>query len=197
MDVKNSVISYNGIEIYKSDIDILCAEYAESLYDPTMVTKSAGFTGLLQYIYKHGLSELLKRDKGKPYNYDVLDKVFFNVYIPLCSKYGMTPTIIQFSSLVHVDNTAISDVKTGIRQNATNTEKQTVKNWYDVCESALLSRAVDFNSIGGIFALKSCYGYRDNVVVQEISQAPTVESPEQIAARHKQAALNMPEKPDL
>lgn len=199
-DINNSVmLSYNGIEIYKTDIDILCDEYINSLSNPDMIYKSAVFNGLLDYIYKHSLKDILG-NKVKN-DYQLLNNIFYNIYLPICYKYNKTPTILQFSVLCDIDNANITDIKNGIyRTNGAivnNNSTQIVKKWYSVCESALLGKAIDESSIGGMFALKACYGYRDNVIVTETPQQLAIETPEQIAARHKQNTLTLPEKPTL
>lgn len=195
----NVMLAYNGIEIYKTDIDILCDEYINSLSNPDMIYKSAVFNGLLDYIYKHSLKDILG-NKVKN-DYQLLNNIFYNIYLPICYKYNKTPTILQFSVLADIDNTTLSDIKSGIyRTDGTRvnqTTSQIVKKWYSVCESALLGKAIDESSIGGMFALKACYGYRDNVIVTETPQQFAIETPEQIAARHKQNTLTLPEKPLL
>lgn len=195
----NIMLTYNGMEIYKTDIDILCDEYINSLSNPDMIYKSAVFNGLLDYIYKHSLKDILG-NKVKN-DYQLLNNIFYNIYLPICYKYNKTPTILQFSVLCDIDNANITDIKNGIyRTNGAivnNNSTQIVKKWYSVCESALLGKAIDESSIGGMFALKACYGYRDNVIVTETPQQLAVDSPETIAERHKQNVLTIPEKPTL
>ena len=199
-DIKDNVmLSHNGTEIYKTDIDILCDEYINSLSNPDMIYKSAVFNGLLDYIYKHSLKVILG-NKVKN-DYQLLNNIFYNIYLPICYKYNKTPTILQFSVLCDIDNTNLSDIKNGVyrmdgsKVNPATT--QTVRKWYQSCESALLGKAVEESSIGSMFALKACFAYRDNVIVTESPQLLTVDSPETIAERHKQNALTMPEKPML
>lgn len=192
----NSIVACNGVEIYQTEIDILCEEYINSLPDSNLIYKSSVFSGLLDYIYKHCLKDRI-RDQLK-LDFELLDNIFNCIYIPICYKFDKVPTIIQFCVLVNIDNGHISDIKNGIyRTNGTkaNTNHvQTVKKWYNTCESALLGKAINESSIGSIFALKSNFGYRDNqtITVESGSVLPH-ESAEQIAARH--AAAMLPEKP--
>lgn len=194
------IVTYKDIEVYQSDIDILCDEYISTLPLPEMVFKTSGFMGLLEYIYRHKLKEVVVNNVPYGYDYHVLNDIFYNIYMPLCSRYGTTPTIVQFASFIKVDNSNFTDVKNGVyrsngsRVNPENT--QTVKRWFSSCESAILSKAIDTNGIGAIFALKASYQYKDNqtVTIESGSVLPH-ESAEQIAARH--AAASLPEKPEI
>ena len=195
----NALITYNGIEIYKSDIDILCEEYTETLEHPEILYKSAGFSGLLEYIYREKLKPIIVMVPGKGYNYELLDNIFNNIYMPLCYKYNITPTVIQFTALVRVSDTALTDAHRGYdSQDGSRVNPKTVstvKNWYKACESALLGRAVNDNGIGAIFALKANYGYRETAPIAEPQAVTATETPEQISARH--ATAQLPEKPNL
>lgn len=194
----NSIVACNGVEIYQTEIDILCEEYINSLPDSNLIYKSSVFSGLLDYIYKHCLKDRI-RDQLK-LDFELLDNIFNCIYIPICYKFDKVPTIIQFCVLVNIDNGHISDIKNGIyRTNGTKANTihvQTVKKWYNTCESALLGKAINESSIGSIFALKSNFGYRDNqTITVESGSALPHESAEQIAARH--AAAMLPEKPEI
>ena len=193
-----SLVTNNGITVYQSDVDLYTAEYIDSLPDPEMIYKTATFTGLLEYLHRKLIKPVVKREYS--YNYNALDDIFYNIYIPLVTKYGFTPSIIQFCTLVKIDNGNLTDVKNGFyrgegeRVNKNHT--QIVKKWYNTCESSLLSRAVDTNSIGSIFALKSVYQYNDSQTIRiEQDITPQHDTAAEIAARHSAALL--PEKPDL
>ena len=199
----NSIIAYNGIEIYQSDIDVLCDEYINSLPVPEMVYKTAVFNGLLDYIYKHLLKNIIKSDNGKTnnsYDYELLDKIFFELYLPVVYKYNKTPTVLQFCCLCHIANSNLSDIRKGVyRSNGSkaNTQNtQTVQKWFDICESALYNRAIEDNSIGAIFGLKAAYNWRDTqTITLETPSTIPHETAEQIAAKHANAIL--PEKPEI
>ena len=198
------IITENGIDVYMSDIDILCDEYISTLANPEMVyTKSGTFTAMLEYIYKHLLHNVIVRKYGankSSYDFNVLDKLFFDVYIPLCGKYGYTPTIVQFCAFVKIDNSNITDIKNGVYrsdgQKVSGDRTQTVKRWYNAIESALLTKAIDSNGIGSIFALKSIFAYNDSQTIRiESASNESHDSAEQIASRHNSAMI--PEKPQL
>lgn len=197
----NSIIAYNGTEIYQSDIDQLCDEYIDTLPVPDMIYKTAVFNGLLDYIYKRLLKNIIKTDNGKTnsgYDFKLLDDIFYGIYLPLTYKYNKTATVLQFCCLCHIANSNLTDIRKGVYRNrgtAVNTAStQTVQKWFEVCESALYNRAIEDNSIGAIFGLKANYGYRDSqvITVETPSQIPH-ETAEQIAAKYANAML--PEKP--
>ena len=176
----NVLLTYNGLEVYENDILYICDEYINRLPDPSMIYKSTVFAGMLRYIYTHCLKDIIESDKqnrnSKTNNYNLLNDVFYNIYIYLCSIYNIVPNIIQFCDLVNIDNTNICDINKGIyrmdgsKVNPATT--QTVRKWYSTCESMLLSKATNESSIGSIFALKANYGYRDNVTQLEITNQP-------------------------
>ena len=200
LNIDNALVSFGDISIYADDIEQLCEEYINSLPVPEMVFKSAGFSGMLDYIYKNTLKPVIDGSSANSYNYSVLDNIFYNIYLPLCYRYGLCPTVIQFCTLVNISNTNVTDVKNGVyrsngaKANITNT--QTVKKWYQVCESATVGKALNESSVGAMFIAKAVYNYNDQAPQQiQLTTAATLESPEQIAARH--ASAQLPEKPML
>lgn len=191
----NIILSSGNIEVYQSDIDLLCDEYVQGLPDESMIFKSTVFSGMLNYIHRIKLKHIIsqcKTDKGiNKYNHDyaLLDDIFQNVYIYLCTRYNITPSIIQFCVLTGISRETISDINQGkYRADGSRVKPETyhtVKNWYNTCESMLLSKAANESSIGSIFALKANYGYRDNVQqVEVITQDQQQATPEQIAQKY-------------
>ena len=167
-----------NIEIYMSDIELIESEYIESLPDESLIYKSNCFNGLLLKIYQTVLVNILP--KGYRNDYILLNDIFYKVYLPLCFRYNISPTIIQFCSvLTGIDNTNISDIKNGVFRNGYPVKDvnatQIVKSWYAVCESGLLSRAVNDNSIGAIFSLKSLYAYTEApAALPDVKQDPDI-----------------------
>ena len=191
-----TVLSYDGIEIYQNEIDILCNDYMNSIgLNNASELKAMQFNGMLLYIYNNKLKYIFP--KSYKNDYDLLNDIFFNIYIPLCYRYGYCPTILQFCTmLVNIDNTNISDIKNGVyrgneyKVNPNTT--QTVKKWYSVCENGLLNKAIETNGIGSIFALKANYKYRDNDTVQVIPLTDSTLSTGQILEKYGKT-----EKPKL
>lgn len=201
----NVLLTYNGLEVYENDILYVCDEYINRLPDSSMIYKSTVFAGMLKYIYRQCIRDIIETDrnnntlKRNENNYKLLDDIFNNIYIYLCSLYNIVPSIIQFCVLVDIDNTTVSDLRKGkYRTNgmeANPANSQTVQKWYAVCESMLLSKATNESSIGSIFALKANYGYRDNVTQLEITnQQEQRQSAAEIMEKYRNAEL--PEMPE-
>lgn len=199
MAIDNVILSTGNTEIYQSEIDVLCDEYISTLPDESMIYKTTVFSGMLNYINRNKLKYIIsqcKTDKGinNFYNdYVLLDDIFNNIYIYLCTRYNITPSIIQFCVLTGISRETISDIKQGkYRADGSRVKPETyhtVKNWYNTCESMLLSKAANESSIGSIFALKANYGYRDNVQqVEVISTQEQQATPEQIAEKYADIA---------
>lgn len=196
------VTQYGDITIYSDDIAVLCEQYINSLPNPDNIYKSNTFKGLLDYIYRHYLKDIDLRckDKSNTNNYELLDKLFFDLYLPLVYKYNNSPSVLGFCTMCHISAENISDIRNGVYRSGypvNSQNSQIVKKWYQVTESSLFDKAVNESSVGSIFLLKSKFSYRETAPLIEVSNVEQVDSPEQIAARHAQAALSMPEKPDL
>lgn len=193
------ITSYSDIQIYKSDIDMLTSEYIDNLPSETSIYKSAAFYGLLEYLYKHCLKNVIINRVPYGYDYKVLNDIFYGVYVPLCTAYSITPTVLQFCTMVHIDNANISDIYKGVyRGNGSKAKPentQYVKKWYQTCESGMLSRAVNESSIGSIFGLKSVYSYSENNTLTIQTDTITHDTAEQIASRHNTVLI--PEKPSI
>lgn len=196
------VTQYGDIIIYSDDIAVLCEQYINSLPNPDNIYKSNTFKGLLDYIYRHYLKDIdiTSKDKANAHNYQLLDKLFFDLYLPLVYKYNNSPSVLGFCTMCHISAEHISSVANGLYRDGSRVNSQNsqiVKKWYQVTESSLFDKAVNESSVGSIFLLKSKFSYRETAPLIEVSNVEQVDSPEQIAARHAHAALNMPEKPDL
>ena len=193
--MKNTVlISDSGIEVFQSDIDILINEYIESLPDENMIYKSIVFKGLLLYIYSHKLKHIIdsiKSNKGiSQYNidYSLMDSIFNNIYLSLCYRFSIVPTVLSFSVFVGIDNTYLSEVRSGTYKDGSKVNSdstQTVKKWYQVCESALADKAFNDNGIGAIFGLKANYAWTETAPTQVIPESAAQSTPEQIQQRYK------------
>ena len=192
--METAILTANGIEVYQSEIDIVCKEYIDSLFNPEMISKSSVFSGMLFEISKRIIKPFLEADKqnrnSKQHNFELLNAVFYNIYIPVCNRFNICPSVLLFSVLCDISNEHLSDIRNGIyRSNksvVTPANTQTVKNWYAVCESMLLSKAVNESSIGSIFALKANYNYNDSLQkVEVINSTNSLNTPEQIMEKYK------------
>ena len=189
----NPILEKNGIIIYDSDIDLLCEDYINRLDNKELIYKSSCFHGLLLYINKRYLKNIVRKDNGYNYDYEILNDIYYNIYLPLCSKYNISPTVLQFSCLCNIDITLLSDIKDGKLRNGSNINNriiEIVKGWYNNSESTILSKAIDSNSIGSIFVLKSIYRYNDSQPIQiEYKNTESHKSIEEIKEKYSNAFL--------
>lgn len=193
--MENALIQTDKCIVYQSDIDYLCEEYLETLHNPELIyTKSAPFNGLLLYLYKHNLQKIIGNKQGNSqnrYDYDLLDKLFDTVYLPLCYRFNKTPTVMQFCLLCGLDNNLLSDLKNGFyRQDNSRVNKETqqkVKKWSAICESSLVSKTVEESSIGSMFILKAVHGYKEQDSTINLQVQQVTESPESIAEKYSDA----------
>lgn len=144
----NSITTADGIEVYKHNINYYADEYICNELeidhvdtDSKQIVKD-NFVDMLFYICDH---------IEKPDNADIkaLDYIF-NVYVRLCSKYGVNPTLEAFSFLVNIDRTTFTTWANGDYRTAEHSN--TVKKWLNICKGFLVnnlgnSRGTDANKI--------------------------------------------------
>ena len=146
-----------------------------------LYTKVQTFNGLIRYIYNHIIKNILPNTYN--YDYELLDNIFHNIYIPLCSSYGFIPNTLLFCNLCNITEDYIylksNDNDTEDVTEKTNKRKNIsiIKGWTREAESALRSQVADHSSIGSMFLLKSKFGYRENDVltVQVDADAPRLD----------------------
>lgn len=199
---ENPIVAYQGIEIYGSDVEIVCQDYIDRLPDINMIyTKSAIFLGMLDSVYKRVLKPLIYNPEQvkQQHNYKLLDDIFYAVYCPICFRFNKTPTIVGFCSLVGLDQSKLYEIKTGVYHDGSKVNITTcrlITKWYSTCEAALVNKTVDENGIGSMFLLKAKYGYRDNQTLTiETGSKMVHETAAEIAERY--ANTRLPEKPEL
>lgn len=153
------------IAVYRNDIEVTEAEYLERLPDPGMIyNKSNIFLGLLEDIYQSVVSKYLLDKKTFFNDYNMLNEIFYKLYLPLVYKYGYTPSLYMYASFIHTDNTYLTELMRGTYQDGSKVKDETtrtVRKWYQTCKAATITRAIDDNSIGAIFASKAAYGLSD------------------------------------
>lgn len=196
--MKDNTVNVNGIDVYLHDIYYYSDKYiAEELElskdDPDYRQIVAdNFVSMILYIHDN---------IQKPSNDDIklLDDIF-NIYIRLCSKYRVLPTLECFSFLVSINRTTFTDWMNG-EYRTTTAHGNTAKKWFDVCKSFLVnnlqnSKGTDANKI---FVAKAAYGMAEAAPVQMAQpQGIPQQSREEIAARHAgYIGASEPEKPEM
>lgn len=196
----NVVLSFDGIEVYRTKIHAIIDEYITSLSSEEELENPYTFRGMLKEIYH----KLFQPSQSMPHNaqtiidledIETLDKLW-DLFASICYKYKTCPSLGRFSLL-----TGISQITfwNWLQENTRGNSHQhfkSVKRWKAECESAIEDNVLAKNSIGGIFTLKSCYNWRESApVVQEGYISQVQSTPEEIAERYRDAIK--PEIPQL
>lgn len=176
----NTDITSAGIEIYRHDINYYADEYIRNELEIDHVDQESkkivkdSFVDMLFYI-----SDRI----SKPDNADIkaLDNIF-SVYVRLCSKYSVNPTLEAFSFLVDIDRNTFTTWANGTYRTADHSS--TVKKWLNICRGFLVdnlgnSKGTDANKI---FIAKAAYGMAETKAVEQEQITGAKKSIEQIAA---------------
>lgn len=176
----NTDITSAGIEIYRHDINYYADEYIKNELEIDRVDQESkkivkdSFVDMLFYI-----SDRI----SKPDNADIkaLDNIF-SVYVRLCSKYSVNPTLEAFSFLVNIDRNTFTTWANGTYRTADHSS--TVKKWLNICRGFLVdnlgnSKGTDANKI---FIAKAAYGMAETKAVEQEQITGAKKSIEQIAA---------------
>lgn len=176
----NTDITSTGIEIYRHDINYYADEYIRNELEIEHVDQESkkivkdSFVDMLFYICDH---------IEKPDNADIkaLDNIF-SVYVRLCSKYSVNPTLEAFSFLVNIDRNTFTTWANGTYRTADHSS--TVKKWLNICRGFLVdnlgnSKGTDANKI---FIAKAAYGMAETKAVEQEQITGAKKSIEQIAA---------------
>lgn len=176
----NAITTVDGMEVYKNNINYYADEYIRRELELDHVDQDSkqivkdNFVDMLFYI-----SDRIT----KPDNADIkaLDYIF-NVYVRLCSKYGVNPTLEAFSFLVDIDRTTFTNWLNG--QYRTAEHLNTVKKWMSICKGFLVnnlgnSKGTDANKI---FIAKAAYGMAETKAVEQEQITGAKKTVAQIAA---------------
>ena len=133
----NTIKTEKETEVYLSNINIYADEYINTVLcvspDSENYRKEVAdsFVDMIFYIADH---------IQKPSNDDIelLDHMF-SVFVRLCSKYHVLPTLEVFSFLVGINRSTFSDWMRGDYRTAT-AHSHTVKKWFDICKNCTLNR---------------------------------------------------------
>lgn len=184
MKKSNTTVTEQGIEVYENDIYRLVDEYINTVlqvtpeeFDTQKEYKAAvadSFVDMIFYI----------ADRiPKPSNDDIelLDNIF-NIFVRICSKYNVLPTLEVFSFLVNINRSTFSDWMRGDYRTSSS-HGITVKKWFDICKNCTVNRLNNQPGTNAnlIFVAKAAYGMAETAPVQvEQRQDRPQESLEQI-----------------
>jgi hypothetical protein len=160
----NTVKSEVGIEVYQNDIYRLVDEYIDTELDGDAESVADNFVSMIFYI-----SDNIQ----KPSNDDIklLDNIF-NIYVRICAKYKVLPTLEVFSFLVGIDRNTFTDWAMG-RYRVSTAHGSTVKKWFNICKSFTLNRLHNQTGTNAnlIFVAKAAYGMAETAPVQVDEQS--------------------------
>ena len=169
---KNTVQTQNGAEVYTHDIYYFADEYIENELDGDKKEVTDSFVDMILYIAD-------RIEKPSNDNIELLDSIF-NIYIRLCAKYRVLPTLEVFSFLVGINRATFTDWSNG-EYRASTEHGNTVKKWFNVCKSFALNRLHNQRGTDAnlIFVMKAAYGMAET-------------APVQIADQHKDILTELP-----
>lgn len=184
----------NGSEVYRHEIMELAEEYIERELDGDISLVSDSFPAIVLYIN----DSIGRQDTA---DIDNLDKLF-NIYIRLCSRCRVLPTLEMFSLMIGISNATISSWIAGEYRSSTG-HCQTAQKWFDTCKSFTVNR---LHNKGGtdanlIFIAKAAYKMVETAPVQTARVEQIAQTPEEIAARYgieggKGVRVELPEVPE-
>lgn len=196
--MKDNTVNVNGSDIYLHDIYYYADRYiAEELRlseddDNYIQTVADNFVAMILYIHDN---------IQKPSNDDIelLDSIF-NIFIRLCSKYRVLPTLECFSFLTGINRATFTDWMNA-EYRKTSAHGNTAKKWFNICKSFTLNRLHNQRGTDAnlIFVAKAAYGMAEAAPVQtdRMEHLPQ-ESREEIAERYSAyKGLPEPERPEL
>lgn len=198
----NTITISQNVEVYENKIWLLVDEYINTVlcihqedYDSIEKYKKDISNNRIDMFFY--ISDRIE----KPSNDDIelLDSIF-NIYIRVCGRYGISPTLQMFGILVGINNMTFSDWANGDYR-TTTTHGITVKKWKETCGAFALDKLhnQDGTNANLIFACKVAYGMAETAPIP-VGQQQSIphQTAQQIADKHR-AALELPEmeKPEL
>lgn len=198
----NTITTAQGIEVYENKIRLLVDEYINTVlcisrgdYDSIeKYKKDVADNRIDMFFY---ISDHIEKPDNN--NIELLDSIF-NIYIRVCGRYGISPTLQMFGLMVGINNGTFSDwMDKQYRANSKHGE--TVKKWKDTCGAFALDKLHNQTGTNAnlIFACKVAYGMAETAPVQVAQQQGIPQqSAQQIADKYKNV-LELPEadKPEL
>ena len=202
MKKRNTVVVDQSIEVYENDIYRLVDEYIETVlqvspedYDTPKEYKAAVADAFVDMIFY--IADRIPKPSND--NIDLLDELF-DVYVRICTRYNVLPTLEVFSFLVGIERRTFTDWSNQ-KTRANTSHSDTVKKWFDICKNCTVNR---LNNQAGtnanlIFVAKAAYGMAETAPVQVGQQAGIPQQTAQEIAEKHRAALELPEpeRPEL
>lgn len=194
--MKNTTTAVQGIEVYENKIWQLVDEYINTVlcihqedYDSIeKYKKDIADNRIDMFFY---ISDRIEKSGND--DIDLLDKIF-NIYIRVCGRYGISPTLQMFGIMVGINGMTFTDWMNGDYRRGT-AHGMTVKKWKETCGAFALDKLHNQTGTNAnlIFACKVAYGMAETAPVPAGQQnGIPQQSAQQIADRYK-SALELPE----
>ena len=195
----NTITTSQNIEVYENKIWILVDEYISTVlcinqedYDSIeKYKKDIADNRIDMFFY---ISDHIEKPDNN--NIELLDNIF-NIYIRVCGRYGISPTLQMFGILVGINNMTFSDWANGDYR-TTSTHGITVKKWKETCGAFALDKLHNQTGTNAnlIFACKVAYGMAETAPIPAgQQQGIPQQSREQIAERHAEYKQLPDQKP--
>lgn len=152
IDCKQGILTQN-------DIERSIEEYTNTLPNPDVLYLNGhkSFNNLLLYIYRHNIKSILP-DTYR-HDYELLDDIFKNIYMPLTYRYNRIASINNYCILVNIDYSLFYDIKNGeyrsTNDNVRLNTSQIIKKWINICNGELIDNVMHTGNVGGIFTAKT------------------------------------------
>ena len=158
----NTIKTVQEIEVYQHDIYYYTDEFIEKELDGDADKVKENSAALFFYIAD-------RIPKPSHEDIDLLDSIF-DIYVRLCAKYRILPTLEMFSFLIKTHRSVFTDWKNGAHRASTTSYSDTVKRWFDICKAFVVDRLSNQYGTNAnlIFVAKSAYGMRESAPVPAI-----------------------------
>ena len=196
MKKSNTVVADQEIEVYTSEIYRLVDEYIETVlqvspedFGSQKEYKAAVADNFVDMIFY--ISDRIQKPSND--NIELLDDIF-NIFVRVCTRYGVLPTLEIFSFLVKINRSTFSDWMRGDYRVASE-HGNTAKKWLDTCRNCTVNRLNNQPGTNAnlIFIAKAAYGMAETAPVQAAqTQGIPTRTAAEIAAAHRHV-LNEPE----
>lgn len=170
----------DGIEVYEHEIYRLADEFIDKELNGDSDAVHNNFLRMIFYIAD-------RIQKSPNDDIELLDGIF-EIYVRLCVRYQVLPTLECFSFLVKINRTTFTDWKAG-EYRKDGAHAVTVKRWFDIYKSFAVERLhnagkVDVNLI---FVCKAAYQMREAApeMIESSNNDMLRLNREEIAARYE------------
>ena len=168
MKDSNTITASPNIEVYENKIWLLVDEYINTVlcihqddYDSIEKYKKDIANNRIDMFFY--IADRIEKPNNN--NIELLDNIF-NIYIRVCGRYGISPTLQMFGILVGINNMTFSDWANGDYR-TTSTHGITVKKWKETCGAFALDKLhnQDGTNANLIFACKVAYGMAETAPI--------------------------------